>query len=100
MHLFMFAALLASLLVTAPAQAAGPCDEFVRKLPNVKRSLCEAARLEATPARSVRGQTLWKRDIQPDDANLRVLVLGAIHGDELSSASVALHWIQLAEQTP
>jgi protein MpaA len=100
MHLFQFAALLAFLFVTATAHAAGPCDEFVRKLPNVKRSLCEAARLEATSARSVRGQTLWKRDIQPEDARLRVLVLGAIHGDELSSASVALHWIQLAEQTP
>lgn len=91
-------------VVALPAQAHGPapapCDEFVRKLPNVKRSLCEAAKLQATSARSVKGQPLWMRDIQPDDARLRVrvLVLGAIHGDELSSASVALHWIQLAEQ--
>jgi hypothetical protein len=100
MHVSLFAALLASLVLAAPVRAAGPCDEFVRKLPNVKRSLCESARLEATAARSVRGQTLWKRDIEPGDAQLRVLVLGAIHGDELSSASVALHWIQLAAQTP
>ena len=99
MRIFLLAAVLASLVSAAPAHSAAPCDDFVRKLPNVKRSLCDAAKLEATAARSVRGQTIWMRDIQPPDAQLRVLVLGAIHGDELSSASVALHWIQLAEQT-
>lgn len=97
MHLFRLAAL-ASLFLAASAQAAAPCDDFVRKLPNVKRSLCEAAQLQPTRARSVRGQTLWQRDIEPEDARLRVLVLGAIHGDELSSAAVALHWIALAGQ--
>ncbi|EWS65064.1 murein peptide amidase A [Hydrogenophaga sp. T4] len=34
------------------------------------------------------------------ESRIRVLVVGAMHGDELSSASVALHWIQLALQTP
>jgi protein MpaA len=91
--------LAASFFIAAGAHAAGPCDDFVRKLPNVKRSLCEAAQLQATTARSVQGRTLWARDIQPEDSKLRVLVLGAIHGDELSSAAVALHWIALAEQT-
>jgi hypothetical protein len=100
MRISPLAALLATLVLTAPVQASSPCDEFARKLPNVKRSLCEAARLEASAARSVKGQPLWVRDIQPEDARLRVLVIGAIHGDELSSASVALHWIQLATQTP
>ncbi|MBC7600886.1 MAG: murein peptide amidase A, partial [Polaromonas sp.] len=69
------------------------------RLPNMKRSLCESAKLQPTQARSVSGQTLWKRDVKPDDARQRVLVIGAIHGDELSSASVALHWIKLAEET-
>lgn len=30
---------------------------------------------------------------------LRVLVVGAIHGDELSAASLAMHWIAQAEKT-
>ncbi|HRH05007.1 MAG TPA: M14 family zinc carboxypeptidase [Burkholderiaceae bacterium] len=30
----------------------------------------------------------------------RVLVLGGIHGDEMSSTSVALHWINLIKQNP
>lgn len=91
--------LVASILIATNSRAAGPCDDFVRKLPNLKRSLCEAAQLQATAARSVKGQTLWMRDVKPDNARQRVLVLGAIHGDELSSASVALHWVKLAEET-
>jgi len=93
------ALLFASVLIAHGAQAAGPCDDFVRKLPNLKQSLCEAAQLQATAARSVQGQTLWVRDVKPDEVRQRVLVLGAIHGDELSSASVALHWIGLARET-
>ena len=80
--------------------AAAPCDEFAARLPNVKRSFCESAQLQPSAARSVKGRTLWTRDIKPDGATLRVLVIGAIHGDEPSSASVALHWLKLAEVAP
>ena len=38
--------------------------------------------------RSVKGRTLWGTDIQPADANFRVLVVGGIHGDEMSSSSL------------
>ena len=88
------------LLIAACARAAGPCAEFASKLPNVRRELCEAVQLQPTAARSVNGQTLWMRDVQPEGAGLRVLVVGAIHGDEPSSAAVALHWIRLAAQPP
>jgi murein peptide amidase A len=94
------ALLFATFLIAARAYAAPPCDEFTAKLPNVNRSLCDAAQLQASPARSVEGRTLWVRDIKPDNPTLRVLVIGAIHGDELSSASVALQWIRLASQAP
>ena len=33
---------------------------------------------------------------QPDAEPLRVLVLGAMHGDELTAASLALRWIGMA----
>lgn len=99
MRIFCSAGLIALVLASAQAQAAGPCEEFARKLPNVKRSMCESARLEASAARSVKGQTIWMRDVKSGEDHQRVLVVGAIHGDELSSASVALHWIHLAEQT-
>ena len=88
--------------VASQAHSAPPCDEFAARLPNVKRSLCESAKLVASPARSSLGRPIYRRDIKADikaDATaLRVLVVGAIHGDEPSSASVALHWLQLASQ--
>lgn len=66
----------------------------------MKQALCEAARLQPTTARSVKGRTLWMRDVKPDNASLRVLVIGAIHGDELSSTSLVLQWIGMAEKAP
>jgi len=87
-------------VVAAAPAPEPPCAVFAARLPNMKKELCEAAQLQPTAARSVKGETLWVRDIQPANANLRVLVVGAIHGDELSSASVALHWIKQAGQMP
>jgi hypothetical protein len=72
------------------------CDRFVPRLPNVGKPLCQQAELVDSGARSVQGTPLYTRDVGEDNARLRVLVIGAIHGDELSSASVAMHWIRLA----
>jgi hypothetical protein len=116
------AALLVALAASAPASASGPasgsasmpaaarpaakavaapaCDTFVPALPNVSRSQCVAAQLADSGARSVRGVPLYLRDLPDAGARLRVLVTGAIHGDELSAASVALHWIGLAQHGP
>ncbi len=93
------AALAVGLLLQA-AHAAGGCDRFVGRLPNVSRALCEAASLQDGGTQSVRGVPLYTRDVHPEGARLRVLVTGAIHGDELSSASVAFHWIRLAAEEP
>lgn len=87
-------------LVAACALASKPCDEFYARLPNVSRVLCDTAQLQPSPARSVKGRTIYTRDIHPADARLRVLVVGGIHGDELSSASMALHWIGMAQAAP
>lgn len=92
-----WAALLA-LAGSAHAAAQGPCDRFVGKLPNVTRALCEGASLDETGATSVRGVPLYRRDVGEGKGRLRVLVIGAMHGDELSSASLAFHWIRLAAE--
>lgn len=97
----MRAAGLASfLLVSLGAVAAQPCDLFPGRLPNVSKPLCMNAALAESPVRSVKDVPLYTRDVKPDNAKLRVLVMGAIHGDELSAASVAFHWIRLALQHP
>lgn len=76
------------------------CGEFFARLPNVSWALCQTAQLQASEGRSVRGRTIYVRDVQPVTPRLRVLVIGGIHGDELSSAAVALHWIRLAQAEP
>jgi len=97
-------ALFLLIAASGPALAAPPpasrCDEFARRLPHVTRALCEATALRDSGARSVRGVPLYTRDVDPGNAKLRVLVTGAIHGDELSAASLALHWIRLAQAEP
>lgn len=76
------------------------CKTYARRLPHVSVALCEAAQLRESGAHSVSGQPILIQDIAQTDKTprLRVLVVGGIHGDELSSASLALHWIQLASQ--
>jgi protein MpaA len=76
--------------------SAKPCDRFLGKLPNVNKALCEGSQLVDSGARSVGGIPLYTRDVGPQKGGLRVMVIGGIHGDELSSSSVALHWIRLA----
>jgi protein MpaA len=84
----------------ADIATSSPCADWVSRLPNVRMPLCKAAELRPTVGRSVQGRTLYHRDVIAPDAQIRVLVVGAMHGDELSSASVALHWIQRAMETP
>lgn len=73
---------------------------MVRHLPNVSQTLCRQAQLLDSGIRSVKGVPLLTRDVRAEGSKLRVLVIGGIHGDEFSSAAVALHWIGLATQLP
>lgn len=76
------------------------CIDYASRIPSVTASMCEAAELKTLGVRSVQGRVIWGRDLKPDDANLRVLVVGGIHGDEMSSVSLAYHWMALAEKPP
>jgi hypothetical protein len=78
--------------------AKGACADISVRLPGVKTALCEAAQLQQGAARSVKGRPLYWGDVGPANAPLRVLVVGGMHGDELSSVSVALHWIAFAQR--
>lgn len=92
--------LLAAAFITATAHSATPCAEFSQKLPNISPKLCQQAQLQDSGARSVKGQSIYVRDLHHSNASVRVLVVGGIHGDELSSVSLALHWLQLAQEIP
>ncbi len=92
--------LCAILFIAVSAHSATPCNELSKKLPNVSLQLCLQAQLKDSGARSVKGQPIYVQDLPKPDAKLRVLVVGGIHGDELSTASLALHWLQLAKEIP
>lgn len=76
------------------------CELLVPKLPNVTPALCASAHLQPGPARSVQGNSLFVHDVIAPSAKLRVLVVGGVHGDEMSSTSLVLHWIAAAKRDP
>lgn len=83
----------------------GACELLLHRMPTVSPTQCNAARLAPSGANSVKGTPLFWRDVPPamvhqdaTEETLRVMVVGAIHGDELTAASLALRWIELAEQ--
>lgn len=82
------------------ATSAAFCGVATRRLPNLPAALCTQVSLVDSGARSVQGKPLWQRDVVSPKAKRRVLVIGAIHGDELSSSSLVFHWIQHAVVTP
>jgi protein MpaA len=90
----------ATFYIAASAQSARTCSDFSFKIPNVPLTLCEAGKLKDMQGRSVQGRVLWGRDVQAEDAKLRVLVLGGIHGDEMSSVSMVFHWINFSLSPP
>jgi len=78
------------------------CLDYAKRVPNVKTGLCEQADWKDSGGRSVLGRTIWVRDIPARERSstgpLKILVLGGIHGDEMSSVSTAFHWIPMAAE--
>ena len=72
------------------------CNDLSRNLPNLTIAQCEAAQLHDMQARSVLGRPLLGRDVVPAHPELRILILGGIHGDEMSSSALVFHWIPMA----
>lgn len=90
-------------VIPLPEDAAVPasvCAPWLQRWAALSRTLCEQAQLAPSGAHSVRGQPIAWRDVAPPAglaADLRVLVVGAIHGDELTSAVLAMHWVPMAQ---
>ncbi|MEY4564621.1 MAG: hypothetical protein RLZZ618_3898 [Pseudomonadota bacterium] len=108
------AAAAAALLTLAATAQANHCGELARRLPNVTFGRCEAAALLPSGAGSVNGVPIYQRDVlmpmsmdepappvgSKSPRRRRVLVIGGIHGDELSSTALVFHWMAHAMNTP
>ncbi len=95
--------------LAAADEAAAACELLLPRLPGVSRAQCVATQLQSSGAQSRQGTPLYWRDVLQPAAvpasrashrqgaePLRVLVVGAMHGDELTAASLALRWIGMA----
>jgi murein peptide amidase A len=89
------------------------CNRVTLVIPQIKRRPCVAAGLKAAPVQSVNGEAIMLRDFvalpgqtavqasaqssaQPHAQNPapRVLVIGGIHGDELTATSIVFRWME------
>lgn len=75
------------------------CSQLAPRLPGVSAADCQASNLEPTGAVSHRGFPILSRQISSSlkrsvSASVRVLLLGGIHGDELTSSAIVFKWLQ------
>ena len=95
---------LPAIIAAAPAWATttsdlhGWCRDVTRAIPQIKWETCASAELKPW-AKSVNGRHIMLREFTPPHGPLaRVLVIGGIHGDELTSVSIVFRWMELLNQ--
>lgn len=88
------------------ADVARACELIGSRLKSVGAKSCLKAGLVASGAHSIKGVPLVYRDYAPraaksEGAPRRVLMIGGIHGDELTAVSIAFRWMgELERQRP
>ena len=98
--LFIFAACAGAWLPAAAAPLAsleGACDNLTGKIKSVPAGECKSAGLNIAGTASVQGQPILWRDYRAARGKTpakRVLLVGGIHGDELSSVAVTFEWMR------
>lgn len=81
------------------------------RLPGVTSSSCQAASLAPSGAVSLNGFPILKRGIPANSgadgssskvgrAPIRILLLGGIHGDELTASAIVFHWMRYVQAPP
>lgn len=95
---FVSAALLAGPATAAPlASVETACRSIAAKVQGVSAGECAASGLQAATVASVQGQPILFRDYLAGSRRStpkRVLLIGGIHGDELSSVQVSFEWMR------
>ena len=81
----------------ALASMEGVCNSLATKLKSVPADECKSAGLNVASSASVQGQPILWRDYRAMKSKTpakRVLLVGGIHGDELSSVAVTFEWMR------
>ncbi|MGZ3157979.1 MAG: M14 family murein peptide amidase A [Burkholderiaceae bacterium] len=97
-------------LACASATASKPpvdwCKRFSDRLPTVSAANCASSALQPSGAASLRGFPILMRQIpaikngKVNNKAVRVLLLGGIHGDELTASAIVFHWMQWMKTSP
>ncbi len=79
------------------------CDELGTRLRSVSADACRHQNFVAATERTPQGNALVMRDVAAKDSSpsvtpKRVLVIGGIHGDELTSVSTVFRWLNWSGQ--
>jgi protein MpaA len=88
-----------SLATPSPAASQGAwCKRLAARLPDVSTAACQASNLQPSGGMSTNGFPILSRQISAADRDghkpLRVMLLGGIHGDELTASAVVFKWLQ------
>lgn len=87
-------------------QQADWCKRLTPRLPGVSVATCQQSALQPSGAVSRKGFPILKRSfpaLKPgvnSKEPVRVLLLGGIHGDELTAAAIVFQWMQWIQATP
>lgn len=95
----MLAAGCASVQAAPPAGATLEelCNRLTPRLPRITPKLCVQSQLAPTGAQSRNGFPILMRAVPPKTGSsdaVRVLLLGGIHGDELTASAIVFEWMQ------
>lgn len=74
------------------------CERVTPRLPRIDQKECASSGLKPTGAWSVKRVPILSRRITADKAvrdPLRILLVGGIHGDELTSSAVVFEWMRV-----
>lgn len=85
---------------TGVAQQADWCKRLTPRLPGISTATCQRSALLPTGVTSLQGFPILARQLpaarktNDQQAPVRVLLMGGMHGDELTSSSIVFRWLQ------
>ena len=90
---------------TKPVQQVDWCARLSPRLPGISTASCRQAGLAPSGAVSQRGFPILKRQFaatktSKDQHPIRILLLGGIHGDELTASAIVFRWMQWMQLPP
>lgn len=90
----------------APARQVDWCKPLAARLPGVSVAACQRSALQPTGAVSRKGFPILKSTIAATGNGaygkepVRILLLGGIHGDELTAVAIVFQWMQWMQTAP